>query len=138
VSRPLPPLAAALELLDSLRRALPVDTMRVYAVGFSMGGSSVWHALLGRPTVFAGAVSIAGVPPDAANLRQLPRVPLLLLHGTADTENPYAAARGAYESLSPTERHDVEFRAYPGLGHEIPPDVLAGDWWREWLFLRHR
>jgi predicted peptidase len=138
VSRALPPLAAALELLDSLRQALPVDTTRVYVVGFSMGGSSVWHALLGRPTAFAAAMSIAGVPPAAADLKRLPRVPLLLVHGTADSENPYAAARGAYDALPPPMRNGVELHAYPGLGHEIPADVLAGDWWREWLFVHRR
>lgn len=138
VSRPLPPLAAALELLDSLRRSLPVDTTRVYVVGFSMGGSSVWHALLSRPTTFAGAVAIAGVPPDAAALRRLPRVPLLLVHGTADTENPFAAARGAFEALPPSARRGVDFRAYPALGHEIPSDIVRGHWWRDWLFARHR
>jgi predicted peptidase len=138
VSRERAPLAAALELLDSLRRTLAVDTTRVYAAGFSMGGSSVWHALLDRPAVFAGAMVIAGVPPDATDLRRVPRVPLLLLHGTADTENPFAAARGAYESLLRMKRDGVEFREYPGLAHEIPPEVLTGDWWREWLFRRHR
>ena len=137
-SRALPPLAAALALVDSLRLALPVDTTRVYAVGFSMGGSSVWHALLDRPTTFAGAVAIAGVPPDAAALQRLPRVPLLLVHGTADTENPYASARSAFETLAPAARAVVEFRAYPDLAHAIPPDVLTGHWWREWLFRQHR
>ncbi len=138
VARALPPLEAALALLDSLRRALPIDSTRVYVVGFSMGGSSVWQALLARPTVFAGAVAIAGVPPAATDLRHLPRVPLLLLHGTADLENPYAAARGAYEALRRAGRRHLTFRAYPELGHAIPSDVLAGEAWRAWLFRQHR
>ncbi len=138
VSRALPPLTVALELVDSLRRVLPVDTTRVYAVGFSMGGSSVWHALLERPRLFAGAISIAGVPPDMAGVQRLPRVSLLLVHGTADMENPFASTRWAYDALSPAARASVEFRAYPGLEHEIPTDVLAGHWWREWLFRQHR
>jgi predicted peptidase len=138
VSRPLPPLAAALELADSLRRALPVDTTRVYAVGFSMGGSTAWHALLLRPTLFAAAVAVAGVPPEAAAVLRVPRVPLLLLHGTADTENAYAGTRAAHAALQRAGRAEVELRAYPELGHAVPPDVLAGDWWRAWLFRQHR
>lgn len=138
VSTPLPALAASLELLDSLCRGSAVDTTRVYAAGFSMGGSSVWHALLLRPSVFAAAIAIASVPPDASDLARLPHVPLLLLHGTADTENPYVADRGAYELMPLAHRQFLEFRPYPGLAHEIPPDVLGGDWWREWLFRRDR
>jgi predicted peptidase len=132
------PLAAALALIDSLRESLPVDTTRIYVVGFSMGGSSVWQALLQRPATYAAAMSIAPVMPDAAGLRRLPPVPVLLLHGTADTENPYAASRAAYESLPPAARDRIEFRSYRDLTHEIPADVLTGDWWREWLFQRHR
>jgi predicted peptidase len=133
-----PPLTMALALLDSLRQSLPVDTTRIYLVGFSMGGSSVWQALLQRPGMFAAAMSIAPVMPDAGGLRRLPPVPVLLLHGTADTENPYVASRAAYESLPRAAQDRIEFRSYPGLAHEVPPDVLGGDWWRDWLFQRHR
>ena len=60
-----------------------------------MGASAVWHALRRRPATFAAGVAISAVPPDSALVPGTPRVPPVLMHGTADTENPYAGPRAA-------------------------------------------
>ena len=137
-SRALPPLASALALVDSLRRALPIDSTRIYVVGFSMGGSTAWHAVLQRPATFAAAIVVAGVPPDRERAPTVPPVPLLLVHGTADTENAFAGTRAMHDALRRAGATGVELRAYPGLGHEVPLDMRTESWWRTWLFARHR
>jgi predicted peptidase len=122
-------LHAGLALIDELLRTLPVDRQRVYAIGFSMGGSAVWNAVALRPELFSAAVAVAGVPnPDA--LRR-GRTRLLLIHGDADEENPFSATSRVYaEARSPW----LELWQYRGLGHEFPAQLLDDTRIAEWLF----
>lgn len=130
-SRSLPPLAAAFALVEKIATQFPVDRNRIYLTGFSMGASSALQAVLTRPDLFAAAVAIAPVPPDGA---LVPSRPILILHGDADTENPFPASRSWFESMKTRGAAGLEFRSYPGVQHEIPAELLAGMWWRAWLF----
>jgi predicted peptidase len=129
-----PALHAALALVEQMKRELPVDASRVYALGFSMGGSAVWNALALKPRLFSRAAVVAGVPNRDA-LARLGDTQLLLVHGDADTENPYAAARAAYEAADPSR---VEFWRYEGLAHEFPQELIATPRLAEWLFATSR
>lgn len=130
VSHGTPLLDEAMALIEETIATLPVDRSRVYAIGFSMGGSAVWNAITLRPGLFDAAVSVAGVPNRAA-FAHLGDTRLLLVHGEADTENPYVAARAAYD-VAPQER--VEFWSYPGLAHEFPQELLTSDKLARWLW----
>ena len=50
----------ALDLVDTLRRELPIDPRRLYLTGQSMGGGGAWHALAQQPRLFAAAVICCG------------------------------------------------------------------------------
>jgi predicted peptidase len=129
-SRSLPPLATAFALVEQIAKQFPVDRTRIYITGFSMGASGALQAVMMRPDLFAAAVAIAPVPPDST---LGPSRPILILHGDADTENPFVASRAWFESMKPRAA-GLEFRTYPGVQHEIPAEVLTSMWWREWLF----
>ena len=129
-SRSLPPLATAFALVEQIATQFPVDRARIYLTGFSMGASGAMQAVMMRPDLFAAAVAIAPVPPDST---LAPSRPILILHGDADTENPFVASRAWFEAMK-SRAAALEFRAYPGVKHEIPAEVLTGMWWREWLF----
>lgn len=129
-SKSLPPLAAAIHLVEKLATDLPIDLSRIYVTGFSMGASGALQLMTQRPDLFAAAVAIAPVPPGTSGV---PNTPILILHGDADTENPFAVSNAWAQQIK-AQGADVEFRAYPGLAHELPPDVPNGTWWRQWLF----
>lgn len=133
-----PVLAAALELVDDTMARHPVDPARVYASGFSMGGSAAWLSLLARSDLFAAAVPIGGIAPDRARAADLKQVPILVLHGDADTENPIAADRAMVTAIRAVGGRQVRMRTYVGLAHLPPGDLVPGDWWRDWLFAQHR
>ena len=136
-SRPGPPLATALELLDHLIARLPVDTTRVYAVGFSMGSSTTWNALALRPDLFAAAVPIAGVP-NPAQADVVAQTPVWVVHGTADTANPIGPDRTMVGLLRRRPEAEVRFWPVDGLWHAVPPRLLAGTELMEWLFAHRR
>lgn len=127
-------LAPVLALVDALVATLPqVDRSRIYVVGFSMGGSAALSALVMRPTLFAGAAAFSGVPPDRSAAASVAGVPVMLVHGTRDDENPFGPDHAWAEALAQAGGHPI-FVRYEGMGHRVPPDLLVADRWREWLF----
>jgi hypothetical protein len=61
-----------------------------------------------------------------------------MIHGDADAENPFVAARSWFEQMNKAAASRIEFRPYPGLQHELPDDAITGTWWRDWLFSKTR
>ena len=48
-------------LIHRLIRDYPVDPLRIYVTGFSMGGSGTWDIITRYPNLFAAAVPFSGV-----------------------------------------------------------------------------
>jgi predicted peptidase len=123
------------DLVDAVAKEFPVDRSRIYVVGFSMGASAALQAINAHPDWFAAVMAIAPVPPDTSGV---PTTPILILHGDRDTENPFVVSRAWFDEMQRRGAHNLEFRAYPRLQHELPPDVPSGKWWRDWLFSKRR
>lgn len=133
-----PALSAAMALVDKLAAEHAVDPTRIYATGFSMGGSASWLAPLLRPDLFAAAMPIAGIAPDRSEASRLTALPLQVLHGDADTENPIDADRAMVAQIRAAGGKRVHLREYEGLDHRVADDILLGTWWRDWLFAQRR
>jgi predicted peptidase len=133
-----PALAAALALVEDFAARHPVDRARIYATGFSMGGSAAWNAVLARPDLFAAAMPVSAVAPDPGLAPRLRMTPLYVLHGDADPENPIASDRAMVAAIRRAGGDRVRLREYAGLDHRIPGDVFLGTWWRDWLFAQRK
>ncbi len=131
-------LQAALELIETVVAQQPVARGRIYATGFSMGGSASWLALLARPNLFAAAVPMSGIAPERRHAKALAGIPLLVLHGDADDENPIDSDREMVAAIRAAGGSKVRLREYAGLAHRAPAELVPGDWWRDWLFTQHR
>ncbi|MGD1839824.1 MAG: dienelactone hydrolase family protein [Thermonemataceae bacterium] len=81
--QPSEPLAASLALLDSLTKVYPIDTTRLYLIGFSMGGFGVWDAAMRFPYKFAAAIPICGGGDETAAHR-IQHLPMWVFHGMLD------------------------------------------------------
>jgi predicted peptidase len=133
VSKPLPPLHAAIELISAISQEFNVDEKRIYIMGFSMGGSSVMNALALRPGMFAAAVSIAGVPnPETATI--ISRKSLWIIHGNNDSENALEGDQLMYQALLRAGAKRVRFWEFEGVGHEAPARLFGSDELPEWIF----
>lgn len=133
VANPSDHLADVLALVEDLKRRLPIDPQRVYLVGFSMGASAAIIAAATKPRAFAGVVAFSGVPPQRSLAKQAAKVPFLIVHGTADRENPYAASRSWADALASAGGSPM-LVAYDGMDHKISPDQFLASEWRTWLF----
>jgi predicted peptidase len=130
-------LGIMLHLIDSLKKTLPVDAGRVYVMGFSMGASSTMHALVLRPDLFAAAVAISGIP-AFNHTATLAQTPLWLVHGNADTENPFASDSLLYKELQHAKAKQLRFWEIDRLGHDIYPDLYTTELIPQWLFSRQK
>lgn len=133
-----PALVAVLELVRQTIRQQAIDTDRVYIVGFSMGASAAWNALLIQPKIFAAAVPLSGIAPERKLARELGGTSILIVHGNADTENPIGADQKMFAAMQALPTASVHFREMAGLGHSIAPQMIFADDWRNWLFAQRR
>ncbi|MGF1925556.1 MAG: prolyl oligopeptidase family serine peptidase, partial [Bacteroidia bacterium] len=132
-SVPQPCLETALQLIDSLKTSLNIDVTRIYALGFSMGGSSVTNVLSARPDLFAAGVSISGIP-QFDKVKTLSNIPLWLMHGNLDTENPFASDAQFYkEAGSKTRFWEIDGKAH----NDIFSSLILGEAIPKWL-LQHK
>lgn len=134
VSASRPILNSVFQLIDSIKKCLNIDTNRIYVVGFSMGGSTVINALSLRPDLFAAGISVAGIP-EFDRLEKLNHVPIWLIHGSADTENPIAGDLQFYYER-PTKTRLWIFDSIEHNTIFIPP--LLDETIPTWLFKQRR
>ncbi len=99
VSAPRSSLESVFRLIDSLKKDLNIDERRIYAVGFSMGGSTVINSLSARPDLFAAGISISGIP-EFGSVEKLSTIPIWLIHGIDDTENPINSDEQFYKEMN--------------------------------------
>ncbi len=130
-------LADVMRLVDDIATRYPVDAKRIYAVGFSMGASAALDAAVASPHRFAAIVAMSGVPPERSLAKPLAGIPIMLMHGTADQENPYEGSRIWANALAAAGGHPI-FITYDGMDHRIAPELLTAKPWREWLFQQRR
>lgn len=137
VSRPDPCLSTALQLIDSLKKALSVDEKRIYVMGFSMGASATINSIELRPDLFAAAISISGIP-AFDHLNTLAQTPIWFIHGNADSENPYSSDSLLYKELQTLHAPQIRFWEIEGLEHTIYSGLYTGDAVPRWLFSHKR
>ena len=128
----------ALELVQSFVSTHAVDTSRIYATGFSMGGSAAWLLPQLAPKMFAAIVPVSGIAPPIAQVAKFIGLPVLALHGNADTENPITADKRFVDAIRSAGGKRATLREYEGLAHQPPADAFPGFWWRDWLFTKRR
>lgn len=133
-----PALQDAVELVKEFSSANPIDPTRIYATGFSMGGSASWLLPVLAPDLFAAIVPISGVAPKSEQAKDFLDLPVYAVHGTADTENPIYADRRFVAAIVSQGGQRAKLREYNGLEHQPPADMYPGLWWRDWLFSQQR
>lgn len=130
------PLFQTFTLLDSLIAALPVDTLRVYITGLSMGGFGTWDALARRPDFFAAAMPVCGGG-DEGTACLMKKVPVLAFHGKLDHLVIPSRTTNMVNAVNQCGGN-AQFVLFPKLGHLCWEQVYSNVENIRWLFLQKR
>jgi predicted peptidase len=134
--QPTPSAGAALALLDSLMRQLPVDKKRVYITGYSMGGEGTFDFLTRRPKLFAAAMPICAVA-DTARASLITKIPVWAFHGDQDEVNDVKYTRLMIAALKKYNANAI-YTEYPGGKHNIWSQAYSEPGLFDWLFSKKR
>lgn len=127
-------LNSVLQLIDSLKSNLNIDNKRIYVIGFSMGGSTVINSLSARPELFAAGISISGIP-QFDKIHEMAAIPIWLIHGIDDTENPINSDEQFYKETS----SNVRFWKLKATTHDnVFTTQLLGETLPKWLFKQRK
>ena len=117
-----------LQFVGELTRSYNVDPNRVFLMGFSQGCIMSLAAALTDPRRFAGVVGMSGrmlpgVVSKIAPPNQLAGLPIMIVHGTADTVLSIDLGREIREELEKLPV-DLTYREYE-MGHQISEQSMA-------------
>lgn len=125
--------AKLLRMLDWMIANYDVDPTRVYVIGMSLGGYGVIDFVGTYPNRIAAAMALCG----GGTLKSydgLRKVPLWIIHGTADRAVPVTASRSVVAAMKacgdvPLLRYDE----WAGVNHSQPAKLFAKPIVYEWL-----
>lgn len=121
-----------LELIEQLRKQLPIDDQRLYITGLSMGGYGTWDALQRKPDLWAAAAPICGGG-DPAGAKAMKDIPIWVFHGDQDTAVKVHRSREMVEALK-AAGGKPKYTEYPGVGHNSWTATYQNPEFYAWLF----
>ena len=127
----------AFEVVDALRRDLPIDERRIYVTGQSMGGGGAWHMTAQRPKFFAAAVAVLRRGVEGKTRSRSFGTPIWNFHGDADDTVPVAVSRDRIAALRKAGGHPLSTE-YAGVGHNVWEWAYTEPALLKWLFSNRR
>jgi predicted peptidase len=108
-----------LQLVDLVRREFGVDDDRTYLMGHSMGGAGTLYLAIKYPRRWAAAAAIApaAFSVDTEGLSKIPDMPLMIVHGDADTVVPPSVGRAWVEAIKSVPMKNYNYIEVPGGDH---------------------
>jgi len=105
---------AVMALVAAMMDEFSIDTRRILAVGFSLGGAGTWYLSARHAERFTGAIVMAGRTGEP--LAALATIPTYVIHSRDDEVVPFSQAEERTRALEKMGR-PVEFDALSGIGH---------------------
>lgn len=114
------------QFLADAKRHYPIDTQRVFLLGFSMGTVMSFALSLTKPEEIAGVVAHSGYVPEQTDLTfawdRLQHTGFFVAHGEYDPIIPINFGRRAKELLV-AAKADLTYREYP-IAHQVSEESL--------------
>jgi predicted peptidase len=123
---------SVLEIVDQLRRELPIDERRIYVMGQSMGGGGTWNVITNRPGFFAAAVICCGsITLDDGTGSII--TPVWNFHGDADKTVPVSVSRERIAARRKAGGRPISTE-YAGVDHNVWEWAFTEPELPKWLF----
>jgi predicted peptidase len=126
----------ALEIVDALRRELPIDERRIYVMGQSMGGAGTWNVITYRPHFFAAAVICCGSVSLEDGTGSI-KTPLWSFQGDSDQTVPASLSRDRIAARRKAGGHPL-YTEYAGVDHNVWQWAFTEPELVKWLFSQRR
>lgn len=110
------PLVEAEHLIERIIRENPIDTNRIYLIGYSMGAAGAWESMIYHPDLYAAAAIVSGwgIPSQAEKIRD---IPVWIFHGTKDKIVNPKGSRQMVKALNSFQAN-INFTEYKNANHE--------------------
>ncbi len=107
------------QVIELVRKEFKVDDDRTYVMGHSMGGAGTLYLAMKYPQRWAAAAAIApaAFSVDKDGLGKAPRMPLMIVHGDADTVVPVSVGRAWMEAIRAVPMQNFLYIEVPGGDH---------------------
>lgn len=115
-----------MELMRECSLKRPVDPLRIYAIGFPMSRPAARLAPALAPALFSTVAPISGIAPANNHAPAFKALPVLVLRGAADDENPITIDRRFFAVTQKAGGRRIGFRQYAGLAHQPLADIHPG------------
>lgn len=135
-------------LLAHLKATLPVDELRIYLSGISMGGYGTWAWGAHDPQHFAAIAPIVGgigregakaVPPDFDQwAASLAAIPVHAFVGALDQTVPPERSERMIAAIKQAGGNRAKLKVYPDEGHGAGRVVVTDREYYDWLFAQTR
>lgn len=133
----MPPLQAAIELVQKTIAAGSVDPARIYITGLSMGGMGTFEAVYRYPDLFAAAAPICGGADLKAYDKRVAKIPFRVFHGADDAVVHVNHSREAVAKLK-SLKAKVVYIEYAGVNHNSWDNAFAEPDFLSWMFSHKR
>ncbi len=121
------------KLLDYMERYYRVDHNRIYVIGMSLGGYGTMDFVNAYPNRIAAAMAMGGGCSDQ-QYEGLSKVPLWIVHGTADNLVPVSASRKVVNGIRSNYNDDLLiYSELPGINHGKPARLFYQLETYDWL-----
>ena len=122
------------DILDNIIAEYKIDTDRIYATGFSMGGYGTFMVAMAYPDRFAAIAPVCGYsnPAEAGRIRY---VPVWMFHNDYDPVVPHSESQKMLDALQALGG-DVRLTTYFSSSHDAWTETYANPELYEW-FLSH-
>lgn len=122
------------DILEWTKRNYAMDSTRVYVLGMSLGGYGTMDFAAAYPDKIAAAMALCGGC-SAKDKSGLGRLPLWILHGTADRAVPVKQSQSVVKELQDTGNdRRLRFDWLKGASHGALARILYMRKTYEWLF----
>ena len=122
-----------MKIVDWAIKNYAVDTTRIYVYGMSMGGYGTIDLCATYPDRIAAGMAACGGA-TVKNVEGLSKVPMWILHGTADRAVPFSASQKVVDAMEKTGTDRLIFTPLKGVDHGRPARLFYMTQTYDWLF----
>lgn len=123
-----------MKLIEWAEKEFDVDSDRIYVYGMSLGGYGTIDMCATYPDRIAAGMAICGGG-TVKSLGGLARMPMWILHGTADKDVPVSASDRVVAAIKATgDASRLLYTKLPGVDHGRPARIFYMTQTYEWLF----